>query len=68
MPEARKSPTRDARWLFSAKAAGSDATVSNYGSRIDTVSHLLVSGPTNGFVSNWMKAFEANMIPTSTFS
>ena len=30
--------------------------------------HLLVSGPTNGFAIIWTTALEANMTPTSTFS
>jgi hypothetical protein len=42
--------------------------VSNSTWATEVVSHLLVSGPTNGLVSNWMKAFDANIIPTSTFS
>lgn len=30
--------------------------------------HLFVRGPTKGLVNSWMKALEANIIPTSTFS
>ena len=53
------------------KDARSDVTVSNFtrsDGRMYVSFYLLVSGPTNGFVNNWIKAFDANIIPTSTFS